>query len=332
MASGLRLRRLRSQARLRDLVRQTQLTPNDMVCPLFVTAGTGICKDVVSMPGVRQLSVDQLGSEINTIEALGIPAVILFGIPSHKDALGSDALSMDGVIARAIAVIKTLAPDLLVIADTCFCEYTEHGHCGVITEDRRAGFIVDNDKTLALLAKQAIVQANAGADIIAPSGMMDGMVSTIREGLDSEGFSNVPILSYAVKYASHFYGPFREAAEGGMAFGDRRGYQMDFANSHECLREANEDVLEGADMLMVKPAGHYLDIIARVKAAHPGIPLGAYQVSGEYAMIKAAAQNGWLDGNLVMMESLTAIKRAGADFIINYFAKDVVAQLERSKG
>ncbi len=321
----LRLRRLRRHSAMRDLVRETELTVNDLVLPLFVKEGENIKNPIASMEGHFQLSIDQLEQEIKSIVDLKIPAVILFGIPAMKDTIGSDALHSNGIIQKATRKIKELAPDLLVMTDVCFCEYTDHGHCGVVV-DKKPGADIDNDRTLALLAKQAVSHAQAGADVIAPSGMMDGMVAAIREGLDNAGYVDLPILSYAVKYASAFYGPFREAAEGAPKFGDRRGYQMDPANGNRALREAELDVIEGADMLMVKPASNYLDVIYRVKKKFPAIPLGAYQVSGEYAMIKAAAAKGWINEEQAILESLLSIKRAGADFIINYFSKDV-AQL-----
>jgi porphobilinogen synthase len=271
------------------------------------------------MPGHFQLSLDYLPAEIEEIKQLNIPAVILFGLPSKKDPMGSSALDDNGIIQQAIKLIKKIAPELLVITDLCFCEYTDHGHCGVINLDNQT---VDNDKTLELLGKQAVSHARAGADIIAPSGMMDGMVKTIRAALDENHFQDIPILSYAVKYASAFYGPFRVAAEGAPQFGDRKTYQMNPANANEALREAALDVAEGADMLMVKPAQNYLDMIYRVKQSFPSLPMCAYQVSGEFAMIKAAGEKNWIDEKAVMMESLLAIKRAGADFIITYFAKE----------
>lgn len=318
-----RLRRLRANVRLRDLVREHALTVNDLVLPLFIKAGQGIQTPIRSMPGQFQWSVDQLEPEIQHIVQLNIPAVILFGIPDYKDAQGSSAWRDDGVVQQAIRKIKTLAPDLLVIADLCFCEYTDHGHCGALVKHNDGQWEIDNDQTLSLLAKQALSLVKAGADIIAPSGMMDGMVKAIRFALDQQNYQNIPILSYAVKYASAFYGPFREAAEGAPQMGDRSTYQMDPANGSRALREAELDVAEGADMLMVKPAQSYLDVIYRVKQKFPGIPLGAYQVSGEYAMIKAAAANGWIDEQKAVYESLLSIKRAGADFIITYFAKTV---------
>ncbi len=318
-----RLRRLRHHPILRDLIREHTLSLNDFVLPLFIKEGNNIKQPISSMPDHYQWSVDQLDAELKEITDLGIKAVLLFGIPKHTDAQGSSSWQDDGIIQQAIRKIKCHTSDLLVITDVCFCEYTDHGHCGVIVNQQ-----VDNDTTLVNLAKQAVSFAQAGADVIAPSGMMDGMVGAIRSGLDQAGFQQIPILSYAVKYASAFYGPFREAAGGSSPqFGDRSSHQMDIADGDRAIREAELDIAEGADMLMVKPAMNYLDVIYRVKQAFPAVPLCAYQVSGEYAMLKAAAERGWLDEQKVMLESLLAIKRAGADFIITYFAKDVVAQL-----
>ncbi|PIZ03807.1 MAG: porphobilinogen synthase [Gammaproteobacteria bacterium CG_4_10_14_0_8_um_filter_38_16] len=319
----LRPRRLRKNPALRHLLQENSVSVSDLILPLFIKAGNQIRNPIASMPGHFQLSVDQLSAEIKTIQLLKISAVILFGIPEKKDALGSAACDDDGVIQQAVQLIKKIAPELLVITDLCFCEYTDHGHCGVLKNND-----VDNDATLALLAKQAVSQAKAGADVIAPSGMMDGMVKAIRTALDENHFQDIPILSYSVKYASGFYGPFRDAAEGAPQFGDRKTYQMNPANSDEAIKEAMLDVAEGADMLMVKPAQPYLDIIYRIKKEYAYLPLGAYQVSGEFAMIKAAAEKKWIDHDMVMMESLLAIKRAGADFIITYFAKEV-AQLQK---
>ena len=316
-----RPRRLRKTPAIRAMVRETHLTPSDFIAPLFVTEGKGVRNPISSMPGQFQLSIDELIAEAKEIFALGIPAVILFGIPAIKDEVGSDAMSDEGIIARAVRALKEAVPDLLVITDVCFCEYTNHGHCGVLH-----GHDVDNDATLANLQKQAVVHARAGTDMVAPSGMMDGMVGAIREALDTEGFTDVSIMSYAVKYASGFYGPFREAAESAPQFGDRSTYQMDPPNSREALREAQLDVEEGADILMVKPAMPYLDILYQVRQTF-GLPTAAYQVSGEYAMLHAAAQNGWLDLDRVMIESLIAIKRAGADMILTYFAKDAARRL-----
>jgi porphobilinogen synthase len=317
-----RMRRLRSHARIQDLIRETQLQVNDLILPLFIRHGDDIKNPITAMPGHYQISVDHLAAEIREVENLGIPGVILFGIPETKDSEGRIALHSKGIIQTAVGIIKDLAPDLLVISDLCFCEYTDHGHCGVIS-DRTGQLDVDNDATVELLAEQAVSHAEAGADIIAPSGMMDGMVQAIRTSLDSSGFEYIPILSYAIKYCSALYDPFREAAEGAPKFGNRSSYQMDPANAQEALREAALDLQEGADMLMVKPAHTYLDVILRVKQRFPYVPLGAYHVSGEYALIKAAANQGWVDEKKVAIEVLTGIKRAGADFIITYFAKDL---------
>ena len=323
-----RLRRLRGDATLRALVRETSLNPNKFVLPLFIKHGSGIKHPISSMPGHYQISVDHLKEEIETIWELGIKSVILFGIPEHKDSLGTDSYSNKGIIQTAIPIIKKHAPDMLVMSDICLCEYTDHGHCGVVGEqDHQTEVFVDNDKTLDLLAKQVVSHANAGADIIAPSGNMDGMVFKIREALDNAGYQHLPILSYSVKYASSMYGPFRIAAEGAPKFGDRRTYQMDYANGNEAVRECALDVAEGADMLMVKPAHTYLDIIRQVKDAFPYLPLGAYHTSGEFAMIKAAAKKGWIDEQNGVMEVLTAIHRAGADFIITYYAKEAAEWL-----
>ena len=326
-----RLRRLRRQPVLRDLIREHHLQVNDLIAPLFVKHGKKLQQPIDSMPGQWQWSVDQLATPIKRLKSLGVQAVLLFGIPAHKDKFGRSAMDPKGIIPRAMAEIKRLAPDMLLIADLCFCEYTSHGHCGVLHHHPRLGLDVDNDYTLSLLAQQAVVLAQAGADVIAPSGMMDGMVAAIRAGLDGSGHINVPIMSYAVKYASALYGPFREAAEGAPQHGDRRSYQLDPANAAEGLREAEQDVVEGADMLIVKPAGSYLDMIQRVKQEHPSVPLAGYQVSGEYAMIKAAAAQGWLDEKRVALESLLAIKRAGADMIISYYAADCAAWLQARK-
>lgn len=320
----IRMQRLRRVANLRALVREHRLSTDDLVLPLFIKEGQGIKNPIQSLAGHYQFSVDCLRDEIQEIVDLNIPAVILFGIPSHKDSRGSSALSPDGVIQSAILAIKTWAPDLVVMSDLCFCEYTDHGHCGIIASHRRGEVILDNDATLQLLAEQAVSHARAGADVIAPSGMLDGMVQAIRQSLDHHGFSQIPILSYAVKYASAFYGPFREAAGSGVPqHGGRHTHQMDPANAQNGLREAELDVQEGADMLMVKPAHTYLDMIFRVKQRFPSLPLGAYHVSGEYAMIQAAAAQGWLDEERAMLETLIAIKRAGADFMVTYFAKKV---------
>ena len=327
MFPSTRLRRLRSHPRLRDLVRETELAPNDFILPLFVRHGKQTRVPITSMPGHAQLTVDLLAGEAREIADLGIPAVILFGIPETKDAAGSSSWEGTGVVQQAIRAIKDAVPDLLVITDVCFCEFTDHGHCGVLRES--GGHTdVDNDATLQNLGSQAISHASAGADMVAPSGMMDGMIQTMRRLMDENGYSSIPIMSYAAKYASGFYGPFREAAESTPKFGDRRTYQMDPANGAEALREVALDLAEGADILMVKPALSYLDVIRRVKDAHPEVPLAAYNVSGEYAMVKAAAANGWIDEQRVAMEILTSIRRAGADMILTYFAKDACRWLE----
>ena len=323
MQLTIRPRRLRRTPTIRRMVRETALTTSDLIAPLFIAEGQNINKPISSMPGQSQRSVDQLAGEINEIRELGIPAVLLFGIPLHKDAEGSGAWNAAGPVPSAIRLIKQHAPDLAVIADVCLCEYTSHGHCGLLEGEQ--GDVL-NDPTLELLARAAVAYAEAGADIVAPSAMMDGQVAAIRAGLDAAGFAHIPILAYAAKFASAYYGPFREAAESTPAFGDRRAYQMDPANGREALREVELDVAEGADMLMVKPAGAYLDIISAVRAQHD-LPLAAYQVSGEFAMIKAAAQNGWLDERRAALESLIAIKRAGADLIITYYAKDAARWL-----
>jgi porphobilinogen synthase len=313
----IRLRRLRRTETLRALVRETQVEINDLVYPMFVVEGKGIEQEISSMPDVFRFSPDRLAKEVAEIAGLGIPTILLFGIPENKDETGSSALHSEGVIQQAIRIIKKTAPELLVITDVCLCEYTSHGHCGIIIDGQ-----VDNDKTLPLLAKMSLSHAEAGADIIAPSDMMDGRVKTIRQALDGSGFQHIPILAYTAKYASAFYGPFREAADSTPQFGDRRAYQMDPANVREALREAEQDIAEGADIIMVKPALAYLDVIRRIRN-NCNIPLAAYNVSGEYAMVKAAAQRGWLDEKRVVMETLTAIKRAGADIILTYHAKDV---------
>lgn len=319
-----RLRRLRYNATVRDMVRETTVTKNDLIYPLFVVPGNKIKKEVKSMPGVYQMSIDVVAEECKEVEKLGIPAVILFGIPDHKDEVGSGAYDPYGIIQKAVRAIKKETKRLLVITDVCLCEYTSHGHCGVLDGER-----ILNDETVELLVKEALSHAEAGADIIAPSDMMDGRIGAIRRALDDEGFTETPIMSYAVKYASGYYGPFRDAAESAPAFGDRRSHQMDIANANEALREAETDIEEGADIIMVKPAGAYLDIIWRVKEKFQ-MPTAAYQVSGEYSLIKAAGKMGWIDEERVMLESLTAIKRAGADMILTYFAKDVVKYLEKN--
>ncbi len=316
-----RFRRLRNNPVIRDMVRETVLTRNDLIYPLFSIYGNNIKNPVKSMPGVYQMSIDNIVEECREVHDLGIPAVILFGIPENKDPKGSDAYNPHGIIQETIMAVKKEVKDLIIIGDVCMCEYTSHGHCGLVHGEE-----ILNDESVELYAKIALTQAEAGADIIAPSDMMDGRVQAIREALDDNGFQNIPIMSYAAKYASSYYGPFRDAADGAPKFGDRKSHQMDIANSDEAVREVEEDILEGADIVMVKPAGPYLDIIYRVKQEF-GMPTAAYQVSGEYAMIKAAAQNDWVDGEKVMVESLTSIKRAGADMILTYFAKDVVKYL-----
>lgn len=312
-----RPRRLRANEPLRALVRETQLSAADLIYPLFVVPGQGVREPVTSMPGVLRLSADQLASEAKEIKDLGIPGVILFGIPESKDPEGSGAYDEDGIVQRAIRSIKDAAPDLVVIGDVCLCEYTDHGHCGVLSDGD-----VENDVTLPLLAETAVSQANAGADIVAPSDMMDGRVGAIRGALDAEGFEQTPILSYASKYASGFYGPFRDAAESAPSEGDRRGYQMDPGNAREALREIASDLDEGADLILMKPAMPYLDVIRSARDVFD-VPLWAYQVSGEFSMLCAAIERGWLDRERVIAESLLSIRRAGADRIITYFAKDV---------
>jgi porphobilinogen synthase len=317
----LRLRRLRRSEALRALVRETKVDVGDLIYPLFVVEGNKIKQEINSMPGLYRLSKDMLSKEVEEIAKLGIPAIILFGIPQKKDEVGSLAYHPKGVIQQAIHTIKKATPELLVITDVCLCEYTSHGHCGVVVD----GY-VDNDKTLKLLAKTALSHAQAGADIVAPSDMMDGRVKAIRQELDGSGFQNIPILAYAAKYASYFYGPFREAAESAPQFGDRRSYQMDPPNWREAMREIEQDIVEGADIVMVKPALPYLDVIRKARDTF-NHPLAAYSVSGEYAMVKAAAQQGWLDERGIVMEILTAIKRAGADIIITYYAKEAARWL-----
>jgi len=318
-----RPRRLRGSEVLRRMVRETTLTPDDLILPLFVTFGKNVKKPIKSMPGHFQLSVDNIKKEAREVAKLGIPAVILFGIPEHKDPEGSSAFDPKGPVQAAIKAIKAAAPGLLVITDVCMCEYTSHGHCGIIK-----GGDVDNDSTLDLLAREALSHAQVGADIVAPSDMMDGRVGAIRDILDDNGYEKVPIMSYAAKYSSAFYGPFRDAAESTPTFGDRRSYQMDPANTDEAIREVALDLEEGADIVMVKPALPYLDIIRRIKEQF-GFPTAAYNVSGEFSMIKAAAEKGWLDGDRAMMESLTSIKRAGADMILTYFAKEAAVLLNK---
>jgi porphobilinogen synthase len=319
-----RPRRLRRTAALRDLVRESVLSPDDLVFPLFVVHGQDVRRPVASMPGVDQLSVDHLAAEARELRALGIKAVLLFGIPSAKDSVGTESYADDGVVQQAIRVLKDASPELVVMTDVCMCEYTDHGHCGLLADD---GSVL-NDETLEILGRISVSHGEAGADIVAPSGMIDGMVGAIRTALDVDGLEPVAIFSYAVKYASAFYGPFREAAEGAPAFGDRRSHQMDPANAREALREASLDVEQGADALMVKPALSYLDVVQAVRERFPELPLAAYNVSGEYAMVKAAAANGWLDERSVALEVLTGIRRAGADLVITYHAKDAAAWLQ----
>jgi porphobilinogen synthase len=323
----IRPRRLRHHPLIRELVRETALTARDLILPLFVRPGRGVKKEISSMPGNYQLSVDRLVDEVGSMAELGIKAFILFGVPSSKDATGSSALSDDGIVQEALRSLRKAYKDgVLLITDECFCEYTDHGHCGVLREIG-GRMDLDNDATLPLLAKQCVSHARAGADMVAPSGMLDGMVKAIRDGLDEAGFSWLPIMSYAAKYASGFYGPFRDAAESPPQFGDRNSYQMDPANGDEALREVALDLSEGADIIMVKPALAYLDIIRRVKDRF-GVPLAAYNFSGEFAMVKAAAQRGWIDERRVTLEILTGIKRAGADLILTYFARDVAQWLK----
>ncbi len=316
-----RPRRLRRNERLRSLVRETALSADHLIYPLFVGPGKDSAQPVASMPGVAQLSIDRAVKECEEVNALGIPAVILFGIPERKDSVGSEAYVDGGVVQRAIRAIKERAPELLVITDVCLCEYTDHGHCGVIKDGD-----VDNDRTLELLVKEALSHAQSGADIVAPSDMMDGRVGAIRKALDQNGFEQIAIMAYAAKYASGFYAPFRDAAESTPQFGDRRSYQMDPANADEALREVELDIHEGADIIMVKPAMTYLDIVYRVKQKF-GYPVAAYNVSGEYSMIKAAAKNGWIDERRIVLELMLSIKRAGADMILTYFAKDIAREL-----
>jgi porphobilinogen synthase len=318
-----RLRRIRRTAALRDMFRETSLSPADLIYPLFIVEGENVKKEISSMPSQYQLSIDNSLRECDELTNLGVNSIILFGIPNEKDEVGSGAYANDGIIQKATRAIKDGFPDMIVVTDVCLCEYTSHGHCGVIEN----GY-VQNDKTLEMLAKEAVSHAQSGADIIAPSDMMDGRIDAIRKALDANGFSETPIMAYSAKYSSGFYGPFREAAESTPQFGDRKTYQMDFGNSDEAMREIALDIQEGADIVMVKPALSYLDVIRRTKDNF-NVPICAYNVSGEYSMVKAAAQNGWLDGEKVMMEILTSIKRAGADVIITYFAKEAAALLKR---
>jgi len=320
-----RLRRLRMSETLRSMVRETRLDKSDFIYPLFVVPGTKVKREVSSMPGVHQMSVDNIVRECAEVQALGIPAVIFFGIPEHKDEVGSSAYDEHGVVQEAIRAVKKDVPGLFLITDVCLCEYTSHGHCGIVKGDE-----IVNDASVELLAREALTHAQAGADMVAPSDMFDGRVSAIRSRLDENGFPLIPIMSYAAKYASGFYGPFREAAESTPKFGDRRSHQMDPANADEAMREVAQDVMEGADIVMVKPALPYLDVIHRVKQRF-GMPTAAYNVSGEFAMVHAAARNGWIDGERVMMEMLVSIKRAGADLILTYFAKDAARVLDRQR-
>jgi porphobilinogen synthase len=317
-----RLRRLRRTDTLRAMVRETALAPTDFILPFFVTHGRGVRDEVRSMPGVFQLSVDELAREVRELPALGIPAVLLFGLPAAKDPLGREAYAPDGIVQQAIRAIKDASPRTIVVGDVCLCEYTDHGHCGVVEDGA-----VLNDASLELLAEMAVVQAKAGADVVAPSDMMDGRVGAIRRALDEHRLTEVPIMAYSAKFASGFYGPFREAADSAPQFGDRRSYQMDPANGREAMREIAQDVAEGADFIMVKPALAYLDLIRRARDQFD-LPLVAYNVSGEYAMVKAAAQNGWIDEQRIVLEILTGIKRAGADLIISYHAREVAAWLQ----
>ncbi len=317
----LRMRRLRQSETLRRMVRETTLSPDDFIYPLFAVHGNRVRREIEAMPGCYHLSADVLAREAEEVAKLGIPAVILFGLPASKDAVGSEAYATNGVVQDAIRAIKRAVPEMMVITDVCLCEYTDHGHCGVIVDEK-----VENDKTLDLLAKTALSHVEAGADMVAPSDMMDGRVGAIRRALDSDGHRDVPIMAYAAKYASAFFGPFRAAADSAPQFGDRRGYQMDPANVREALREIELDIKEGADIVMVKPALSYLDVIARARQVF-NHPLAAYNVSGEYSMVKAAARNGWIDERRVATEILTSIKRAGADIILTYHAKDMVKWL-----
>jgi porphobilinogen synthase len=324
---NVRMRRLRYHPGVRALIRETTLAPGQLILPLFVRPGKNIRQPIASMPGQFQLSLDQLAVEAKEAESLGIAGIILFGIPAEKDLAGTDSYCDQGIVQQAIRTVKEAAPKLLVVTDVCFCEYTSHGHCGLL-EERNGQQDVANDPTLDLLGKQAVSHAQAGADMVAPSGMMDGMVGAIRYALDHAGFSHLPLMSYAAKYASAFYGPFRDAAESAPQFGDRRTYQMDpAAAAAQALREVELDLQEGADLIMVKPALAYLDIIRDVRERFPGVPLAAYNVSGEYSLIKAAAAQGWIDEKTMALETLTAIRRAGASIILTYWAKDVARWL-----
>jgi porphobilinogen synthase len=322
-----RPRRMRRSAALRDLVRETSLDASDLVYPLFVVPGEAVRTPVSSMPGVDQVSVDALEDEARELAALGLKAVLLFGIPGAKDPQGTESYADDGIVQNAIRALKAASPELVVLTDVCMCEYTDHGHCGLLDD---SGYVL-NDETLEVLGRIAVSHAEAGADVVAPSGMIDGMVGAIRGALDAEGQEGVAILSYAVKYASAFYGPFRDAAEGAPSFGDRRSHQMDPGNAREALREVDLDVEEGADALMVKPALGYLDVVRSVRERFGELPLAAYNVSGEYAMVKAAAANGWLDEQAAVLEVLTGIRRAGADLVVTYHAKDAAAWLQSGR-
>ncbi|MCC7103513.1 MAG: porphobilinogen synthase [Chloroflexi bacterium] len=313
---ALRLRRLRRSETMRRMVRETSLAPADLIYPYFVVHGRGVREEVPSMPGVFQLSVDEVARDAREVTRLGIPGVLLFGLPREKDLLGSEAYARDGIVQQAMRAIKDAAPDLLVIGDVCLCEYTTHGHCGIVEDG-----VVLNDPTLELLGRTAVAQAEAGADVIAPSDMMDGRIAHLRRALDEDGFQDAALMAYSAKFASGFYGPFRDAADSAPQFGDRRAYQMDPGNAREAMREIEQDIVEGADMVMVKPALAYLDLIRRARERFEH-PIAAYNVSGEYSMVKAAARNGWIDEGRIAMEILTGIKRAGADMIITYFAKD----------
>jgi len=324
-----RLRRLRQHPAARDLICETHVSVNDLIYPIFIVAGSDIKQEIRSMPGQYQWSIDRLPELLDTVISAGISSVLLFGLPDVKDAQGSSSWHDAGVVQQACRVIRQHAPELFCIVDVCFCEYTTHGHCGVITKNARGQLGVDNDTTLTNLGKQALSLAHAGADMLAPSGMMDGMVAAIRQVLDANDFSMLPIMSYAVKFASNLYGPFRDAADGAPQFGDRRGYQMNPANGNLAMREAELDIQEGADILMVKPAGYYLDVVSRVKNKWPAVPLAAYQVSGEYAMLKLAIKHDFADAESLMLESLIAIKRAGADCIISYFAVEAARLLQK---
>jgi porphobilinogen synthase len=321
-----RPRRLRRTEALRRMVRETRLSTDGLIYPVFVVPGVDVREEIGSMPGVYHQSVDRVVEDAREVADLGIPAMLLFGLPASKDPEGSEAWAHDGVVQQALRAIRRAAPSLVLVADTCLCEYTSHGHCGIPGPSGQEGFI-DNDRSLELLSRAAVAQAEAGADIVAPSDMLDGRVQAIRSALDSRGLVDTVILSYAAKYASAFYGPFREAADSAPQFGDRRGYQMDPANGREAVREVGYDLAEGADMVMVKPALPYLDVVHAVKTAYPDVPLAAYNVSGEYSMLKAAAANGWLDERRAVMEALTSIARAGADMTITYYAKDVARWL-----